>query len=101
MTSSIPASGTPARVPSATSASSAALRTRKYSSSCGTRSPAATASPTAAQLHALDPGLIRHELDATGATIVSVSSLLAVLRQRAAEFGRPDLAQAAQWLTDH
>ena len=56
---------------------------------------------TMAQLHALDPGLVRHGLDATGAAIVSVGSLLAVLRERAAEFGRPDLVQAAQWLTDH
>lgn len=56
---------------------------------------------TMAQLHALDPEPVRGQLDATGVTIVSVSSLLAVLRQRAAEFGRPDLLRAAQWLTDH
>jgi aminoglycoside phosphotransferase (APT) family kinase protein len=56
---------------------------------------------TMAQLHALDPEPVRGQLDATGAAIVSVSSMLAVLRQRAAEFGRPDLVQAAQWLIDH
>lgn len=46
-------------------------------------------------------GCVCGQLDATGATIVSVGSLLAVMRQRAAEFGRPDLVQAAQWLIDH
>jgi len=56
---------------------------------------------TMARLHALDPQPVRDQLDATGATIVSVSSLLAVLRERATGFGRPDLAQAAQWLIDH
>jgi aminoglycoside phosphotransferase (APT) family kinase protein len=56
---------------------------------------------TMAQLHALDPEPVRGQLDAAGATIVSVSSMLAVLRQRAAEFERPDLVQAAQWLIDH
>jgi aminoglycoside phosphotransferase (APT) family kinase protein len=56
---------------------------------------------TMAQLHALDPEPVRGQLDATGAAIVSVSSMLAVVRQRAAEFGRRDLVQAAQWLIDH
>ena len=56
---------------------------------------------TVAHLHALDPELVRGQLVATGATIVSVSSMLAVSRQRAADFGRPDLVQAAQWLIDH
>jgi aminoglycoside phosphotransferase (APT) family kinase protein len=56
---------------------------------------------TMAQLHALDPEPVSGQLDATGATIGSVSSMLAVIRQRAAEFGRPDLVQAAQWLIDH
>jgi aminoglycoside phosphotransferase (APT) family kinase protein len=56
---------------------------------------------TMAQLHALDPELVRGKLDDSGAAIVSVSSMLAVMRQRAAEFGRPDLVQAAQWLIDH
>jgi aminoglycoside phosphotransferase (APT) family kinase protein len=56
---------------------------------------------TMAHLHALDPELVRGQLVATGATIVSISSMLAVIRERAADFGRPDLAQAAQWLIDH
>ena len=56
---------------------------------------------TMARLHALDPEPVRGEFDAIAATIVSAGSLLAVLRQRAAEFGRPDLLRAAQWLTDH
>jgi aminoglycoside phosphotransferase (APT) family kinase protein len=58
-------------------------------------------SSTMMHLHALDPELVRGQLVATGATIVSISSMLAVIRQRAAEFGRPDLLQAAQWLIDH
>jgi aminoglycoside phosphotransferase (APT) family kinase protein len=56
---------------------------------------------TMAQLHALDTEPIRGQLVANGAAMVSISSMLAVMRQRAAEFGRPDLAQAAQWLIDH
>jgi aminoglycoside phosphotransferase (APT) family kinase protein len=56
---------------------------------------------TMAQLHTLDPELVRGQLDNSGAEIVSVSSMLTVLRDRAAEFGRPDLVQAAQWLIDH
>jgi aminoglycoside phosphotransferase (APT) family kinase protein len=56
---------------------------------------------TMAQLHALDPEPVRAKLDGAGAAIVSVSSMLVVMRQRAAEFERPDLVQAAQWLLDH
>jgi aminoglycoside phosphotransferase (APT) family kinase protein len=56
---------------------------------------------TMARLHALDPEPVRAELDAGGATIVSIGSLLAMLHERAATFGRPDLAEAARWLTDH
>lgn len=55
---------------------------------------------TMARLHALDPEPVRGQLEAVAA-IVSVGSMLALLREYAAEFGRPDLAQAAQWLTDH
>jgi len=55
---------------------------------------------TMARLHALDPEPVRVQLDASGAKIVSVGSLLAVLRQRAAEFGRSDLVRAAQSLAD-
>jgi aminoglycoside phosphotransferase (APT) family kinase protein len=55
---------------------------------------------TMARLHALDPEPLRGQLEAAAA-IVSVGSMLALLRGLAAEFGRPDLAQAAQWLIDH
>ena len=55
---------------------------------------------TMARLHALDPEPVRGQLEAAAA-IVSVGSMLAIMRERAAEFGRPDLAQAAQWLIDH
>ena len=55
---------------------------------------------TMARLHALDPEPVRGQLEAAAA-IVSVGSMLALLRELAAEFGRPDLAQAAQWLIDH
>lgn len=54
-----------------------------------------------ARLHALDPEPVRGQLDAAGAAIVSVGSMLAARRQLAAEFRRPDLEQAAQWLIDH
>ncbi|MGH3204417.1 MAG: phosphotransferase [Streptosporangiaceae bacterium] len=55
---------------------------------------------TMARLHALDPEPVRSQLEAA-AVIVSVGSMLALLRELAAEFGRPDLTQAAQWLIDH
>jgi aminoglycoside phosphotransferase (APT) family kinase protein len=56
---------------------------------------------TMALLHALDPEPVRDQLEASAAAIGSVGSMLAMMRERAAEFGRPDLAQAAQWLIDH
>lgn len=55
---------------------------------------------TMARLHALDPEPLRGQLEAAAA-IVSVGSMLALLRELAAEFGRSDLVQAAQWLSDH
>jgi aminoglycoside phosphotransferase (APT) family kinase protein len=55
---------------------------------------------TMARLHALNPEPVRGQLDAAGAAIVSVGLMLATMRQLAAEFGRPDLEQAAQWLID-
>jgi aminoglycoside phosphotransferase (APT) family kinase protein len=54
---------------------------------------------TMARLHALDPEPLRGQLEAAAA-IVSVGSMLALLGEFAAEFGRPDLVQAAQWLID-
>jgi aminoglycoside phosphotransferase (APT) family kinase protein len=56
---------------------------------------------TMARLHALDPEPVRGELDAAGATMTSVGTMLAMMHKLAAEFGRPDLAHAAQWLIDH
>jgi aminoglycoside phosphotransferase (APT) family kinase protein len=56
---------------------------------------------TMARLHALDPEPVRGQLEAAAFAIVSVGSMLEMMRERAAEFGRPDLAQAAQWLIDH
>jgi len=54
-----------------------------------------------AQLHALDPGLVRGELEQLREVPVSVPALLAVYARLAAEAGRPDLADAASWLADH
>jgi aminoglycoside phosphotransferase (APT) family kinase protein len=56
---------------------------------------------TMARLNALDPEPVRGRLEAAAATNVSVGSMLAIMRERAAEFGRPDLVQAVQWLIDH
>jgi len=56
---------------------------------------------TMARLHALDPDHVRGQLEAAGAGVVSVGSMLATRRELAVEFGRPDLARAAQWLIDH
>jgi aminoglycoside phosphotransferase (APT) family kinase protein len=56
---------------------------------------------TMAQLHTIDPEPVRGQLEASGAVVVSVGSMLAIMRERAAEFGRADLAQAAQWLIGH
>ena len=56
---------------------------------------------TMARLHALDPEPVRGQLEAAGAAIVPLGSRLAIMRELAAESGRPDLAQAAQWLIDH
>jgi aminoglycoside phosphotransferase (APT) family kinase protein len=56
---------------------------------------------TMARLHALDPEPVRTELDAAGAVVASMSSMLAVHRDLALTFARPDLMRAAQWLIDH
>lgn len=56
---------------------------------------------TMARLHALDPEPARGQLKVAGVATVTVGSMLTLLRERAAEFGRPDLEQAAQWLIDH
>jgi aminoglycoside phosphotransferase (APT) family kinase protein len=54
-----------------------------------------------ARLHALDPDLVRGELEQVPEAAVSVTDLLTTLARFAAEFGRPDLVGAARWLTDH
>lgn len=54
-----------------------------------------------ARLHALDPDLVRGELDQVRGVPVSVAGLVSMLAQFAAEFGRPDLVGAARWLTEH
>jgi aminoglycoside phosphotransferase (APT) family kinase protein len=54
-----------------------------------------------ARLHALDPDLVRGELEQVPEVPVSVTGLLTMLVRFAAEFGRPDLVGAARWLTDH
>jgi aminoglycoside phosphotransferase (APT) family kinase protein len=54
-----------------------------------------------ARLHALDPDLVRRELEQVRGTPVTVAGLVSVLAGFAADFGRPDLVAAARWLTDH
>jgi len=54
-----------------------------------------------ARLHALDPGLVRDELEQLREVPVTVEGLLAALVRFAGEFGRTDLVNAARWLTDH
>lgn len=54
-----------------------------------------------ARLHALDPEPVSTELDAAGAAVVSIGSMLAMTRGRGENLGRPDIAQAAQWFSDH
>ena len=54
-----------------------------------------------ARLHALDPDLVRGELEQVRDVPVTVPGLLGVLARFAAEFGRADLVSAARWLTDH
>ena len=54
-----------------------------------------------ARLHALDPELVRSELEQIRDVPVTVPGLLSMLARYAAEFGRPDLVDAARWLADH
>jgi aminoglycoside phosphotransferase (APT) family kinase protein len=54
-----------------------------------------------AQLHALDPDLVRGELEQVREAPVTMPALLALLARLAGESGRPDLAGAAGWLSDH
>jgi len=54
-----------------------------------------------ARLHALDPGLVRGELEQVRGVPVTVDGLIAAAARFAGEFGRPDLVRAARWLADH
>jgi aminoglycoside phosphotransferase (APT) family kinase protein len=54
-----------------------------------------------ARLHALDPDLVRGELEQVREVPVSAAGQLTTLARFAAEFGRPDLVGAARWLADH
>jgi aminoglycoside phosphotransferase (APT) family kinase protein len=54
-----------------------------------------------ARLHALDPGLVRGELEQLRDVPVTVDGLLAALVRFASAFGRTDLADAGRWLADH
>ena len=54
-----------------------------------------------ARLHALDPDLVRGELEQVREVPVTVPGLLAALTRFAGEFGRPDLARAGRWLAEH
>jgi aminoglycoside phosphotransferase (APT) family kinase protein len=54
-----------------------------------------------ARLHALDPGLVRGELEQVREAPVTMDGLLSSLAGLAAESGRQDLAAAARWLAGH
>jgi aminoglycoside phosphotransferase (APT) family kinase protein len=54
-----------------------------------------------ARLHALDPDLVRGELEQVRDVAVTVPLLLAALVRFADEFGRPDLVRAGRWLSEH
>ena len=54
-----------------------------------------------ARLHALDPDLVRGELEQVHEAPVTVPGLLTVLVRYAGEFGRTDLADAGRWLAGH
>lgn len=60
-----------------------------------------TLAGSTARLHALDPDLLRGDLDQVRGVPVTVGGLISMLAGFAAEFGRPDLVDAARWLTDH
>ena len=54
-----------------------------------------------ARLHALDPELVRSELEQFRDVPVTVPGLTSMLARHAVEFDRPDLVDAARWLADH
>jgi aminoglycoside phosphotransferase (APT) family kinase protein len=54
-----------------------------------------------ARLHALDPRLVRDDLEQVRDVPVTVPGLIRQQERFAAEFGRTDLVAAARWLSDH
>jgi aminoglycoside phosphotransferase (APT) family kinase protein len=54
-----------------------------------------------ARLHALDPDLVRGDLEQVREVPVDLAGRLTALAGFAAEFGRPDLIDAARWLIEH
>jgi aminoglycoside phosphotransferase (APT) family kinase protein len=54
-----------------------------------------------ARLHALDPGLVRGDLEQVREVPVDLAGGLTTLAGFAAEFGRPDLVDATRWLIKH
>jgi len=54
-----------------------------------------------ARLHALDPGLVRGDLEQVRGVPVTVDGLIAAAARFAGEFGRPDRPAPARWLADH
>jgi aminoglycoside phosphotransferase (APT) family kinase protein len=54
-----------------------------------------------ARLHALDPDVVRGQLEQVSEVPVTVPGLLSALARSATGFGRADLAAAARWLTEH
>jgi aminoglycoside phosphotransferase (APT) family kinase protein len=56
---------------------------------------------TMARLHSLDPAPVRDQLCSSCAIPFTASQLLVTLRAMARDYGRADLASAAQWLIDN
>jgi len=55
---------------------------------------------TMARLHSLDPAPVRDQLGSSCGIPVTVPAMLAALQDMAGDYGRADLAAAAQWLID-
>jgi len=55
---------------------------------------------TMARLHSLDPAPVRDQLGSSSGIPVTVPEMLARLQHMARDYGRADLAAAAQWLID-
>lgn len=55
---------------------------------------------TMARLHSLDPAPVRDQLGSLRDIPVTLAAMLAILRDMARDYGRGDLAAAAEWLID-